>query len=104
MAHFALGYTLYELGRFKEAYRHLRYYTEISPQGAWNWCWLGKAAQAVRLRRRSRHMNALWSSSRRVRRPTRANCWRRCGSDGARDQRRSLGGSELRLFRRERAV
>ena len=47
MAHFALGYTLYELGRFNEAYRHLRHYTEIAPAGAWNWCWLGKAAEAV---------------------------------------------------------
>lgn len=47
MAHFGLGYTLYELGRFQEAYRHLRYYTEIAPCGSWNWCWLGKAAAAV---------------------------------------------------------
>lgn len=47
MAHFALGYTLYELGRHQEAYRHLRYYTEIAPAGPWNWCWLGKAAQAI---------------------------------------------------------
>jgi tetratricopeptide (TPR) repeat protein len=47
MAHFALGYTLYDLGRFHEAYRHLRYYAEIAPAGAWNWCWYGKAAQAI---------------------------------------------------------
>ncbi len=47
MAHFALGYTLYELGRHQEAYRHLRYYTEIAPAGSWNWCWYGKAAEAV---------------------------------------------------------
>ena len=47
MAHFGLGYTLYELGRFQEAYRHLRHYTEISPNGPWNWCWLGKAAAAI---------------------------------------------------------
>lgn len=47
MAHFALGYTLYELERFHEAYRHLRYYAEIAPNGAWNWCWFGKAAQAI---------------------------------------------------------
>ena len=47
MAHFALGYTLYELGRFREAYRHLRYYTEIAPAGSWNWCWFGKAAEAL---------------------------------------------------------
>jgi len=47
MAHFGLGYTLYELGRFPESYRHLRHYTEIAPCGSWNWCWLGKAATAV---------------------------------------------------------
>lgn len=47
MAHYGLGYTLYELGRFPEAYRHLRHYTEIAPHGSWNWCWLGKAAEAV---------------------------------------------------------
>jgi len=47
MAHFALGYTFYELGRYHEAYRHLRYYAQIAPASAWNWCWLGKAAQAI---------------------------------------------------------
>ncbi len=47
MAHFALGYTLYELGRYHEAYRHLRYYAQISPAAAWTWRWLGKAAQAL---------------------------------------------------------
>ncbi|WP_304786383.1 hypothetical protein [Patulibacter sp.] len=47
MAHFALGYTLLELGRHAEAYRHLRHYTEIAPTGAWNWCWYGRAAEAI---------------------------------------------------------
>jgi serine/threonine protein phosphatase PrpC len=47
MAHFALGYTLLELGRAQEAYGHLRHYTEIAPMGAWNWCWYGQAAEAV---------------------------------------------------------
>jgi tetratricopeptide (TPR) repeat protein len=47
MAHFGLGYTLHDLGRFPEAYRHLRHYTEIAPCGSWNWCWLGKAAAAI---------------------------------------------------------
>jgi tetratricopeptide (TPR) repeat protein len=47
MAHFALGYTLYELGRYHEAYRHLRYYAHIAPAGSWNWCWLGKACEAI---------------------------------------------------------
>ena len=47
MAHFALGSTLFELGRFNEAYRHLRYYTELAPRLAWAWSWYGKAAQAI---------------------------------------------------------
>jgi len=47
MAHFGLGYTLYDLGRHQEAYRHLRYYTEIAPELAWGWCWFGKAAGAI---------------------------------------------------------
>jgi len=47
MAHFGLGYTLYDLGRFHEAYRHLRHYAEIAPAAAWNWVWLGKAAEAI---------------------------------------------------------
>jgi len=47
MAHFALGYTLYELRRYREAYGHLRYYVQIAPAAAWNWCWLGKAAHAI---------------------------------------------------------
>lgn len=47
MAHYGLGYTLYELGRFRDAYRHLRTYTEITPTSPWAWCWLGKAAEAM---------------------------------------------------------
>lgn len=47
MAHFGLGYTLFDLGRFHEAYRHLRYYAELAPAGAWNWCWYGQAAEAI---------------------------------------------------------
>ena len=47
MAHFGLGYTLYSLGRHREAYRHLRHYTEIAPYSSWIWCWFGKAAEAV---------------------------------------------------------
>jgi tetratricopeptide (TPR) repeat protein len=47
MAHFGLGYTLYALERYQEAYRHLRHYTEIAPCGSWNWCWFGRAAEAV---------------------------------------------------------
>lgn len=47
MAHCALGYTLYRLGRFHEAYGHLRYYAGIAPGGPWNWCWYGRAAEAI---------------------------------------------------------
>ena len=47
MAHFALGYTLYEEGRPHEAYRHLRYYVGIAPAQPWNHVWLGKAAAAI---------------------------------------------------------
>ena len=39
--------TLYDLGRHKEAYRHLRHYTEIAPRLSWGWCWRGKAAHAI---------------------------------------------------------
>ena len=47
MAHFGLGCTLYQLGRFREAYRHLRYYATIAPAHPWNLCWYGKAAEAI---------------------------------------------------------
>ncbi|MGH2950496.1 MAG: hypothetical protein ACRDKX_00425 [Solirubrobacterales bacterium] len=47
MAHFAIGYTLFELERFREAYAHLRHYVEIAPHAAWNWCWLGRGAAAI---------------------------------------------------------
>jgi tetratricopeptide (TPR) repeat protein len=47
MAHYGLGYTLYELEQFHEAYRHLRAYTEITPGNPWAWCWFGKAADAI---------------------------------------------------------
>ena len=48
-AHFGLGYTLWELGRFQEAYRHLRFYTELTPRNSWAWCWLGKACVSLGL-------------------------------------------------------
>jgi tetratricopeptide (TPR) repeat protein len=47
MAHFGVGYTLYELGKFREAYRHLRHYTELAPGNPWNWRWYGMAAEAI---------------------------------------------------------
>jgi hypothetical protein len=48
-AHYGVGTTLYDLGRYHEAYRHLRYYTEISPELSWTWCWYGRAAEALGL-------------------------------------------------------
>ena len=47
MGHYGLGYTLFELGRFSEAYRHLRAYTELAPGDPWAWCWLGRACHAL---------------------------------------------------------
>lgn len=47
MAHYSLGYTLYDLERYREAYRHLRAYTELVPADGWAWCWLGKACEAM---------------------------------------------------------
>ena len=47
MAHFALGYTLYELGRFHEAYGHLRHYARIAPAQPWVQVWFGKGAEAI---------------------------------------------------------
>jgi tetratricopeptide (TPR) repeat protein len=47
MAHFGLGYTLHELGRYREAYRHLRAYVELVPSNSWAWCWLGKVCHSL---------------------------------------------------------
>jgi tetratricopeptide (TPR) repeat protein len=47
MGHYGLGYTLLDLGRTREAYRHLRAYTEIAPLNAWAWCYRGRAAEAI---------------------------------------------------------
>jgi tetratricopeptide (TPR) repeat protein len=46
-AHYGLGYTLLDLERPHDAYRHLRYYTEITPANAWAWCYRGRAAEAI---------------------------------------------------------
>ena len=47
MAHYGLGYTLVELGSYREAYAHLRFYTELAPFNGWAWCWLGQAAAGL---------------------------------------------------------
>jgi tetratricopeptide (TPR) repeat protein len=49
MAHYGLGNTLLRLGRVREAYRHLRYYTELAPAGSWAWCAFGRAAEELDL-------------------------------------------------------
>jgi tetratricopeptide (TPR) repeat protein len=47
MANFGLGYTLLDLGFHRDAYRHLRHYTELAPSLAWAWCYRGQAAEAL---------------------------------------------------------
>ena len=48
MAHFAIGYTLFELERYREAYPSPAPLQRArSPHSSWNWCWLGKAAAAI---------------------------------------------------------
>ena len=47
LAHYACGYTLLELERPAEAYRHLRYFTELVPRDAWAWRYLGVAAEQM---------------------------------------------------------
>jgi tetratricopeptide (TPR) repeat protein len=46
-AHFGLGYTLVELGRPRQAFGHLRVYTELVPSLSWAWLWRGRAAQGM---------------------------------------------------------
>lgn len=47
MAHYGAGYTLIELGRNHEAYRHLRAYTELVEGDAWAWAYRARAAAAI---------------------------------------------------------
>jgi tetratricopeptide (TPR) repeat protein len=47
MANFGLGYTLLDLGHHRDAYRHLRLYTELAPCLAWAWCYRGRAAATL---------------------------------------------------------
>jgi tetratricopeptide (TPR) repeat protein len=49
MAHYGLGGALLELGRHREAYRHLRYYAQLVPVGSWAWCSYGRAAEELGL-------------------------------------------------------
>lgn len=47
MAHYGAGYTLLELGRDYEAYRHLRAYTEHVARDAWAWDYRARACVAL---------------------------------------------------------
>jgi len=44
---FGLGYTMYDLGRHRESYGHLRRYTELAPHNSWAWLWLGRASESI---------------------------------------------------------
>lgn len=46
-AHYALGYTLCGLGEHRQAYGHLRRYTELVPTNGWAWNWLGQACEGI---------------------------------------------------------
>lgn len=48
MARYALGYTLLELGRYREAFEALRHYVRIDETNAWAWDYLGRACEALR--------------------------------------------------------
>ena len=54
-AHYGLGYTLLALERPHEAYRHLRFYTELTPTNAWAWCYRGQAAEGIGENAEARH-------------------------------------------------
>ena len=46
-ARFGLGYTMFDLGRHREAYEHLRRYSELAPHNSWAWLWLGRASEEI---------------------------------------------------------
>jgi tetratricopeptide (TPR) repeat protein len=54
-AHYGLGYTLLELERPHEGYRHLRFYTDLTPTNAWAWCYRGRAAEGIGENAEARH-------------------------------------------------
>ena len=59
MAHFAIGYTLYELERYREAYGHLRHYAELAPQLPGTGAGSGAPRRrSARSRRRAKPMSA----------------------------------------------
>lgn len=46
-AHFGWGCALMNLGRPREAYLHLRRYTELTPVNSWAWHWRAQACEAL---------------------------------------------------------
>jgi tetratricopeptide (TPR) repeat protein len=49
LAHYGAGRAFFRLGRYREAYRHLRYSASLSPELTWSWYAYGRAAQALGL-------------------------------------------------------
>ena len=47
MAHFGIGYTLCDLGRYREALPYLRHYARIASHGPWSWVWLGRCQSGL---------------------------------------------------------
>ena len=54
-AHWGLGTALLRLGRYREAYRHLRYYTHVAPELTFTWCAYARAADALGLADEAEH-------------------------------------------------
>ena len=46
-AHYAVGYSLCEVGDHRTAYDHLRTMVTLAPTNAWAWCWLGRACTGL---------------------------------------------------------
>ena len=44
---FGLGYTLFDLERYTDAYTHLRRYSELAGHNSWAWLWLGRTCEAL---------------------------------------------------------
>src|SRR5207302_6238617 len=47
MARYAIGYTLLELGRPREAHEQLKHYSALVRRNAWAWCFLGQACERL---------------------------------------------------------
>jgi predicted Zn-dependent protease len=47
LARYAVGYTLLELDRPREAHEHLKRYSALVRRNAWAWCYLGQACEKL---------------------------------------------------------